>query len=395
MFKFKLMTNLRVGVDGVKELGNLIKELGYHKPGLIIDRGVTTHAQTKKALESLNAAGLEHQIFENTAVEPDYDYLDFFRKNFMDKGFDCLVGIGGGSALDLTKGVATLVANQGPAISYRGFPKLENRPVPVIAIPTTAGTGSEVTYNAVFTDSHEKRKLGINSEYNHPVLSIIDPLFTVDCPKSVTVSSGCDALVHALESYLHIRHTPLSRMYSIEAFRLLYNNLMKVLDDPENIEIRTNIALGAYLAGIALINAGPGPTGAFSYPLGAVYKVPHGYAGAVFLSSIMRLNVLKGYEDYAQLYDLIEKSDRNLSIRQKNIQFAQKIQELMDKLDVPRSLKAFGLKEKDIEFMIGQYDALKPTIALNPIEVTQEDIRQMMTDLGNGELPFVREAVTR
>jgi len=395
MFKFQLMTNLRVDVDAVKELGSFIKELEFCKLGVIVDKGVRNHAQTKKALESLKGAGFEHEIFENAAVEPDYDYLDSFRKNFMDKGFDCLIGIGGGSALDLTKGVATLITNKGKAISYRGFPKLENRPVPVVAIPTTAGTGSEVTYNAVFTDSHEKKKLGINSEYNHPVLSIIDPLFTVDCPKSVTVSSGCDALVHALESYLHIHHTPLSRMYSIEAFRLLFNNLFKVLDDPGNIEIRANIALGAYLAGIALINAGPGPTGAFSYPLGAVYKVPHGYAGAVFLSGITRLNVLKGYEDYAQLYDLIEKSNRNLSVSQKNVEFANKIQELMDKFDVPRSLKIFGLKEKDIDFMIEQYDALKGTIAFNPIEVTKDDIRQMMTDLGKGELPFVKETVAR
>jgi len=395
MFKFKLMTNLRVDVDAVKELGSLIKELEFHKLGVIIDKGIVNHPQTKKALESLKSAGLSHQVFVNEAVEPDYDYLDSFKLNFMDKGFDCLVGIGGGSALDLTKGVATLITNKGKALSYRGFPKLENRPIPVVAIPTTAGTGSEITYNAVFTDSHEKRKLGINSEYNHPVLSIIDPLFTVDCPKSVTVSSGCDALVHALESYLHIRHTSLSRMYSIEAFRLLYNNLMKVLDDPENIEIRTNIALGAYLAGIALINAGPGPTGAFSYPLGAVYKVPHGYAGAVFLSSITRLNVQKGYDDYAGLYDLMDGANHGLSKRQKNIEFAERIQKLMDKLDVPRSLKAFGLKEKDIEFMIAQYDALKPTIVLNPIEVTKEDIRQMMTDLGNGELPFVKETAVR
>ena len=395
MFKFKLLTNLRVGVDAVKELGSLIKEMEYRKLGVIIDKGVRNHSQTKKALESLRGSGFDHEIFENAAVEPDYDYLDSLRRNFMDKGFDCLIGIGGGSVLDLTKGVATLITNRGPAISYRGFPKLENRPVPVIAIPTTAGTGSEVTYNAVFTDSHEKRKLGINSEYNYPVLAIIDPLFTVNCPKSVTVSSGCDALVHALESYLHIRHTPLSRMYSREAFRLLFNNLMKVLDEPGNIDIRTNIALGAYLAGIALINAGPGPTGAFSYPLGAVYKVPHGYAGAVFLSSITRLNVLKGYEDYAQLYDLIEKSNRNLSVRQKNVEFANKIQELMDKLDVPRGLKIFGLKEKDIDFMIEQYDALKGTIALNPMEVTKDDIRQMMTDLGKGELPFVKETVAR
>lgn len=380
-FNFKISTNLCFGAGEGENLGQKIKELGFNKVAAIVDQGVAAQTVVISALESITKAGLEVAIFINSAVEPDYDFLESYKKQFLGQGFQCLVGIGGGSTLDLAKGIATLVTNPGEAISFRGFPKLMNRPLPVVAIPTTAGTGSEVTFNAVFTDSKQKKKLGINSEYNFPVLAIIDPLFTVGCPKSVTVSSGADALVHTLESYVHKNHTPLSRLYSKEAFRLLFNNLMKVLDDPQNIEIRGKIALGAYLAGTALINAGSGPSGAFSYPLGAVYKVPHGYAGAVFLPSITRINVEKAYDDYDQLYDLIEGADRSLSKKEKNYEFAEKIQALMDKLDIPKSLSVYNLAAKDIEFMIDQYDVLKAAIDQNPIEITKDDVKKMMLAL--------------
>ena len=359
-------------------LGKILTDLGYKKVGIIIDRGIAGHSQTKKVLESVRAADVKYQTFENDAVEPDYDFLESFKKLFLNQGFECLIGIGGGSTLDLTKGVATLATNPGEAITYLGFPKLNHRPLPVIAIPTTAGTGSEVTYNAVFTDAKLKKKLGINSEYNYPVQAIVDPLFTLGCPPSVTVSSGADALVHTLESYVHKNHTPISRLYSTEAFRLLYNNLNKVLDDPRNIEIRANLALGAYLAGAALINAGSGPSGAFSYPLGAVYKVPHGYAGAIFLPEITRLNVEKGYQDYAPLYDLIEGAHKEFSINEKNMEFAKRISALMARLEVPKTIADFQLTQQDVEFLIEQYDVLKAAIDQNPIEITKDDVRGMM-----------------
>jgi alcohol dehydrogenase class IV len=378
MLKFQVSTNLRFGVGESEKLGEEIQNLGYGKTAVICDQKVINHPQVEKAVKGINA---HFDIFKNEAAEPTYDYLELFKKKLINKNYDCLIGIGGGSTIDLAKGQAVLLTNEGSAISFRGFPKLKNKPLPVIAIPTTAGSGSEATYNAVFTDAKEKKKLGINSTYNFPVCAIIDPLLTLDCPESVTASSGADALVHTLESFVHKNYTSLSRMYSKQAFGLLFNNLKKVLDNPKDIEIRANIALGAYLAGIALINAGSGPAGAFSYPLGAVYKVSHGYAGAIFLPSITKINVEKGYSDYVQLYDLIEGADRNLSIKEKNVVFAQKIQELMAELKIPLNLGYYKLAPSDIEFMIDQYDVLKNAIYQNPVEITKDDSSKMIREL--------------
>src|SRR3989338_5478797 len=134
-FKFQLSTNLRYGVGESEKLGKIIIELGYSKIAAIVDQGVFEHSQIKKALNSIQEASLSLDVYKNTAVEPDYDYLESFKKQFIGKGYDCLVGIGGGSTLDLTKGIAVLITNEGEAITYRGFPKLENLSLPVIAIP--------------------------------------------------------------------------------------------------------------------------------------------------------------------------------------------------------------------------------------------------------------------
>ncbi len=380
-FAFRVSTNLRFGVGESGKLGNELKNIGFSYVAAVVDKGVFEHAQIKRAIKSIQDVGLRVDVIKSDFGEPTYEYLELFRNNFTGKKYDCLIGIGGGSVLDLTKGIAVLLTNEGPAVSFRGFPKLKNRPLPVIAIPTTAGTGSEVTYNAVFTDSKEKKKLGINSTLNFPVRAIIDPLITVNCPKSVTISSGCDALVHALESYVHRNNTAISRIFSKEAFSLIFNALAKVLNDPGNIDIRANLALGAFFAGIALMNAGSGPCGAFSYPLGAVYEVPHGYAGAIFLSSITKLNVDKGYLDYAELHDLIQDVDYSLPAREKNIRFAEHIQTLMDKLGIPHSLSFYKLGPKDIEFLIEQYDSLKLGIAQNPIQITKDDVKKIMYNL--------------
>lgn len=380
-FKFSVSTHLRFGAGQSNKLVDVLSGQGFRKVAVIVDKGVFDLPQVQESVNIVRKSGISLQTYKNESVEPTYAYLESFKAHFLHNVYDCLVGIGGGSTLDLTKAVAVLLTNKGEAISFRGFPQLENRPLPVIAIPTTAGSGSEATYNAVFTDDKEKRRLGINSIFNFPVAAIIDPQLTLSCPKSVTVSSGFDALVHSLESYVNINFTPISRMYSREAFRLLFNNLVKVLEYPKDIEIRSKLALGAYLAGIALVNSGAGPAGAFSYPLGAHYGVPHGLGGAVFLSSIICTNVEKGYAEYAELYDLIDGVQKNLSKNEKSILFTQQVQQLADTLGVPKNLTHFGLSSKDVDFMIAQYDTLKPTVMLNPIEITKDDISKMMKKL--------------
>lgn len=381
-FRFRVSTNLRYGLRESEKLGEEIKELGYTRVAAIVDQGVFEYTQVKTALASVEKAGLLLAVFRSTAAEPEYDYLESFKKQFAGKNFDCLVAIGGGSAIDLTKGLAVLLTNEGEAISFRGFPKLRHRPLPIVAIPTTAGTGSEVTYHAVFTDSTQKKKFGINSVLNFPVCAIIDPLLTVDCPRSVTISSGTDALVHTLESFVNKDHTIISRMYSKGAFPLLFHNLSKVVEQPSDLTVRGELALGAYLAGIALMNGGRGgAVGALSYPLGLHFGVPHGMSGAVFLTHITGINISRGYTDYAELFDTLEGTELGLPVEEKARRFGEELAWLWEKLEIPKKLSAFGLTRDDVEFLIGQYDELEWAIGQNPVTITKEDVRIMFLEM--------------
>ena len=388
-FEFNLKTKIRFGVGIAANLGRYLKELSFKRIGIIIDSGISNQKYVKEILENIQETGFDKvKVWEyNLNAEPDYDSLDKVKLKFLDKNqkptVECFVGIGGGSVMDLAKGLSTLMTNPGKAITYRGFPMGINPSLPTIAVPTTAGTGSEVTYNAVFIDKKDKKKLGINTMYNFPVYAILDPKLTLSCPKSVTVSSGIDALVHTLESYAARQSNPLTRAFAKEAFNLIFNNLHNVLNDPENIEIRAKLQLGAYLAGISLINSGSGPAGALSYPLGVFFKVPHGLAGGVFLSHIVEHNVKNGY-DYGELYDLIESIDKSINNKEKNQLFSKNLFELCKKLGVPSNLRVFGVNENNINMLLEETEHLDKAFAQNPIPFSVEDGKKLlMKMIGN------------
>lgn len=385
-FEFNLKTKTRFGVGTALNLGEYLKELSFKRIGIVIDPGISNLRYVRKILKKVHEEGFsEVKVWVyNLNAEPSYDSLDRIKSDFLDRNskpvVDCFVGIGGGSVIDFAKGLATLVVNPGNAITYRGFPTDINPSLPTIAVPTTAGTGSEVTYNAVFIDRKDKKKLGINTMYNFPVLAILDPKLTLSCPKSVTVSSGIDALVHTLESYVARQSNPLTRTFAKEAFKLIFNNLYKVLDDPENIEIRANLQLGAYLAGISLMNSGSGPAGALSYPLGVHFKVPHGLAGGVFLPHIVKHNVKNGY-DYSELYDLIENADKSINNKEKNHLFLKKLFELCKKLDVSSNLEVFNVDENNISILLKESEHLDKAFAQNPIPFSVEDGKRLLMEM--------------
>ena len=386
-FDFQIRTKTKFGKDIFKDLPNIISDMGYKSIGIVIDSAVYRNDKVKAVIKECSDRFNSILHLYKLKGEPTYDYLDEAKKEFIEKGkskVDCFIGIGGGSCMDFAKGLATLANNDGPAIKYRGFPTDINPSVPVIAIPTTSGTGSELAYNAVFVETKEKKKLGINTENNYPVLAILDPALTTSCQKSVTVSSGLDALVHTLESFVSKKANAMSRFYSKEAFGLIINNLKEVVDHPESIEARSAMMLGAYLAMAALSNSSSGPTGAMSYLLGAQHDVAHGIAGGVFIGKITRINHNNGYYGYAQLYDKIKgnNSGNDLSDKQKSEAVVKKIEDLLEKLEVPKHLNVFGVKDKDYDnFYKHATEIYKGAFDFNPVAISKNDIEKMLKDM--------------
>ncbi|MCI0732173.1 MAG: iron-containing alcohol dehydrogenase [Chloroflexi bacterium] len=377
-WRFSVNTAVDIGIDSVQRLPDTLQKFGFEKVGIVLDNGVTGNPAWEKAYQAVRDRFRVVQVLESGVSEPDYDYLDECKQYFNGKEIDCLIGVGGGSILDLAKALSVLITNPGPAIEYRGFNLIKNPGPPLIAIPTTAGTGSEVTPNAVFIDKKEMRKFGINTSMYLPKLVLLDPLMTVTCPRPVTISSGMDALVHAVESYVAKGATPTSRIFSREAFALVFNNLSRVVDEPDNLEWRGRMQVGAYYAGTALMNAGAGPAGAMSYPLGVHFRVPHGLAGAVFLPEVVAYNVDRGCTVYGELYDLIEDADPGLTLEEKSERFAQRLRQLCDYLGIPKTLDRFGMSRADIEMFGEQTTWLKAALDQNPASFSIGEVKMLL-----------------
>jgi len=358
-FTFFVSADVMVGTGQAQQLAEELLKRSWIRLGLVVDAGIIGTTAWQEVERRLRAACHIDARFECNALEPTYDYLDQAKEVFLGRPLDAMVVAGGGSTLDLGKAIAVLTTNPGPASQYRGFNLIKNPGPPVIAIPTTAGTGSEVTPNTVFTHAGEKRKFGIITRLCVPRLVVLDPALTITCPRGATLASGLDALVQAIENYASNKATPLSRPFSREAIARTFAALPDVMRDPSDLAGRAEMQMGAFLSGIGLTNGGGGIAGALSYPLGTHFNVPHGLAHAVFTPAVVRWNAARGTEVYAHLYDAIDGCEPGLSPLEKSRRFGLRLEDLFAEVGAPVTLRALGLSERDVE-------SLKTTISTQP-----------------------------
>ncbi|WP_319508452.1 iron-containing alcohol dehydrogenase [uncultured Methanolobus sp.] len=379
--KFSCHTNIIFGQNASLSLSSKVREMNIRHVGLVVDEGVFINTHVQKIIASFESdSSFQTKVFRSRAgSEPDYDYLDEVTAFFHDSVIDCIVGIGGGSACDLAKGVGIMLRNPGKGIDYRGFDKVNIPGVPVILIPTTAGTGTEATRTAVFTDNKEVRKLGINGRNVGSLFAVLDPMVLLDAPLIIKSGSALDALVHAIEAFACQNSNILSKAIGKEAFGLLFNNLIKAIEDKDNIVAHENLFMGSHLAGIAMYNVGGGPASGISYPLGSHFKVPHGIAGGIFLPHVIRFNVEHGFLGYANLYDQIDGHEEGLTPEEKSIRFADRFQEFYCDTGAPLNLTVYGVSVKDIELLVTlTIQQRLENLKLNPVDFEEDDVRDLL-----------------
>lgn len=369
VFRFISKVDIRFGIGILRKAHKVVRDTGFTRFAVIIDSGVRDNKLLRYFLRNLSKEKLSIHIYENPEVEPSYKYLGQFKKLFKNKHYDSLIGIGGGSTMDLTKGLAVLLTNKGRAIKYKGFPKLKYDPLPVILIPSLPGTGSEVAYNAVFTDTDNKMRLGINTELNYPLLTIVDPGLCMSAPKKALISSTMDSLGHTITSFINPNASPITKMYAKEAFKHLGQGINNI----DTIEGRTSLCIASILNNISLNNSGGGLEGVFSYVLGANYGVPHGIGEGIFLPPLCRLYVSRGFNGYNELFDLVASPGQLLSINDKNDLFCEYLEQLFFKLGAPTKLE--GVTRENIPSIIKQ---TKKYFKDAPVKVTEEDINKML-----------------
>lgn len=371
-FSFTIPQNIVVGAGSLKRLPELAKNLKKSKAYIISGPHLEKIGMVDKCREALKAAGIESDAFTQTEGNPSTDTVAKAAEGFKSSNADFIVAFGGGSPLDVAKAVAVIASYSGNITDYEGGGKVPGPVVPMIAIPTTAGTGSEVTAFSVITDHSRNYKLTVVSNYLLPAYAILDPELITTVPKSTAAACGIDAMVHALEAFISKAASPFSDLFAKEALRLIGTNIRDYVLDRSNLAACEAMLTGSLFAGIAFSHARLGDVHAMSHPVSAYFDVAHGVANAVLLPTIVDYNMTYASEKYKYIYDCIcEKplSDDTFTPEM----LAAEIRVLNDELGIPSSLSEVGVDSSLFDKMAD--DAMKSgNILVNPRPTTKKDI---------------------
>ncbi len=365
------------GPGSINLLPSTLKSLGVERPFIITDKNIQTIGHINKIKEILTKEDITVcGIFDGVEPEPSVETTDKATEIAKKTECDSIIGVGGGSCLDVAKAVSVLITNPGSAADYQGLGLVKNKGLPKIMIPTTAGTGSEVTFTAVLIRRKDGVKGGINDPKLFPEACILDPLLTVSMPPNITAATGMDALTHALEAFVSKQASPFSDMFAVKALNMISRWLRVATYNPNNIEARGNMLLASYYGGIALANAGVGLCHSLAYPLGSMFNVPHGVANALLIPYVVKFNAFASPQKYSLVAKILDSSISNsLSLWDKAQACSILLQELIEDLSLPVKLKDLNIpiKKEDIPKMAEKAMNVKRPIENNPRPVSKED----------------------
>ncbi len=380
-------TKIDFGCGAVSDLGEEVKNLGGRRVFLVLDPGVRNAGLEAVITEPLRRAGLPFEIFDRLEPEPRLRHADDATAAAQVAGADCVVGAGGGSAMDVAKAVGILLTNGGKAEDYLGLDRIPRPGVPKIMIPTTAGTGAEVTFTAVFVNEHTRSKAGMNGNPLYPDLAILDPTLTLTTPPEVTATTGIDAFTHALEAYLSRQAHVMSDMHAREAIGLISKNLGPAYDNGKNLAARSDMLLGSLLAGKALALAGVGLVHAMAYPLGGMFDIPHGLANAVLLPYVLGYNLESCPGKLARVAELMGCRLPTMDDREAAAAAVSRVTALTAQVGIPTSLADLDISMESIPEMARIALTVSRPVANNPrrpefdevVALFQQAFRGMVT----------------
>ncbi|HWN09192.1 MAG TPA: iron-containing alcohol dehydrogenase [Pyrinomonadaceae bacterium] len=346
-FDFHLQTRVVFGAGAIERLGELARELGFQRTLLVADHGLVASGHVDEALAPLRRSGIETVPFHDFDVNPDSAMVATGARIASAQNIDSIIGLGGGSSLDCAKGINFLLTNGGEMRDYQGHGKAKRPLLPMIGIPTTAGTGSEAQTYALISDAESQTKMACGNPDAAFRIALLDPALTISQPQAITATSGFDAIAHAVETFVSLNRNPLSEVFSREAWALLEANYETVLAQPQNIEARAAMQLGAYFAGVAIENSMLGATHACANPLTARFGTAHGAAIAMLLPSVVRWNDSVAGARYEEFLKMSQGAGR-FGDMQATEGLARRLEELAAIGGLHRSLSASGVATEDL-----------------------------------------------
>jgi alcohol dehydrogenase len=372
-FSFTGARKIVFGSGSFSGLVGQIRDLRAKKPLIAMDGNLAKLGMRDKILEMFDREGMKAVLYDRVLPEPPLEQADEGAKLALKGKCDIVIGIGGGSAMDVAKAIAVVAAHNAEAKDFLGLNKVPAPGLPTIMVPTTAGTGSEVTFTAVFVRHDLRKKEGMNSVYMYPDLALLDPELTLSLPPQPTAASGMDALCHAIESYTSVIASPASEMFSLEAIRLISENLRTCVHNGKDLEAREAQMLGSLYAGIGLANAGVGAAHSLSYPLGGKYGISHGVANTLMLPRIMEFNLPGALEKFAIVAEMMGEDTEGLSVRDAAMLAVEAVDVLIEDCDIATGLEELGIPEEDFPEMAKVAMTVARPLENNPRKVTLED----------------------
>ena len=366
------------GQGAIANLGAEMKEHQATKVFLVSDSGVASAGLVEQVTELIKGTGLDVIKYLDVKPEPTVEDLETCLEVFNDNRCDLIIGLGGGSPIDVAKGVSVLATNEGSILDYVGVNLIPKPGIPKFLIPTTSGTGAEVTKNAIFTDQKEKLKKGVVSKHLLPDVAIVDSELTLSVPPAVTSATGMDALTHAIESYTSPKATIQTDLYALKAIELIGASLRRAVAFGSDKEARENMALGSVFAGISLANAGVGAVHACAYPLGGKFETGHGVTNALLLPYIMEYNLIGDLQKYANIARAMGEVTEMLSLREQAELASKAVFSLSRDIGIPQKLSEFGVKKEDIPGLAEASMKVTRLMDNNPKKLTLEEVQECL-----------------
>lgn len=368
------------GAGAIKEIATEVKGRGFKKAFVCSDPDLIKFGVTKKVTDVLDDANIDYEIYSEIKPNPTIENVQTGVAAFKASGADCIIAIGGGSSMDTAKAIGIIIKNPDFADvrSLEGVAPTTNKCVPIIAVPTTAGTAAEVTINYVITDTEKNRKMVCVDPKDIPVVAVVDPDMMSSMPKGLTAATGMDALTHAIEGYITAGAWELSDMFHLKAIEIISNSLRGAVENtPQG---REGMALGQYVAGMGFSNVGLGIVHSMAHPLGALYDTPHGVANAIILPTVMEYNAPATGEKYRNIAKAMGVDGVDgMTLDEARKAAVNAVKKLSKDVGIPENLKDI-VKPEDVDFLAQSAydDACRPG---NPRETSVEEIKELYLSL--------------
>lgn len=377
-FSYHIPTAIEFGWGSLTRLPSIVKGLGGTRAFVVGDPGVVKAGVVERVIGTLVSAGIPSIPFSDIESDPDVSSVDNGVQLAKAEVCDVVIGVGGGSALDTAKAIGLMLNNPGTIRDYVGVGKVERAGVPVVAIPTTAGTGSELTIWSVLSDKEKKVKISVGSVLNCPRVALLDPELTVSLPPAITAATGMDALVHALESYVNKATQPISEAMSEQAMALIARSLRVAVAQPDNAQARADLLLASTIAAMAFNSTRLGLVHAFAMPLGARFHIPHGLVNAIMLPAVMRFNLPGNLGKYARIAEIFGEQIKDLSLHEAAKRSVVAIESLKADVGITAKLSQFGVTEADFDSVVDEA-LLSGNVPVNPRKPTRDDMKALLS----------------